>query len=158
MERIRFRFFWVIAVLTTALVALCTITAVSLFREQARIAWVLQESVASRKAAFELEECLNGLIAQERDNELSVTELQARARELLQGLAKYADQPREDELYKNMTVAYGEHIETWKAAQSMSPPDQKREVDKAITVLTNVRTSCHIGTIVWVNSVEDIEL
>jgi len=57
MARIRFRFFWLITVVTAALVALCTVTAVSLFREQDRIAKVLKENVESRGAAVELEVC-----------------------------------------------------------------------------------------------------
>src|SRR5580698_7045322 len=130
MERIRFRFFWFITIVTSALVALCTITAVSLFREQDKIAWVLQESVASRKAAFSLEECLNVLIAQERDTEKSVTELHhEEAREQLQGLEKYADQPRERELYESMKAAYDKYYSLWKAAP---PRDQPEEHSKAI--------------------------
>jgi two-component system sensor histidine kinase HydH len=146
MERIRFRFFWFITILTTALVALCTITAVSLFREQDKIAWVLQESVASRKAAFKLEECLNGLIAQERDTEKSVTELHhEEARDQLQGLDKYADQPKERELYENMKAAYDKYYALWKAAPSRDQPEEhNKAIKNAINVLDEeVRKPCH---------------
>jgi signal transduction histidine kinase len=145
MERIRFRFFWFITIVTSALVALCTITAVSLFREQDKIAWVLQESVASRKAAFKLEECLNGLIKQERDTEKSVTELHhEEARDLLQGLAKYADQPEERELYESMKAAYKQYYELWTATPSKDDPSRNKAIKKAIQVLDEeVRKPCH---------------
>lgn len=145
MERIRFRFFWVIAILTSSLVALCTITAVSLFREQDKIAWVLQESVASRKAAFKLEESLNGLIAQERDTEKSVTDLHhEEARELLQGLAKYADQPEERELYESMKASYQKYYDLWTSTPAKDRPGHNKAIRKAIQVLDEeVRKPCH---------------
>ena len=144
MERIRFRFFWIIALLTTALVVLCTVTAIKLFREQARVAWVLQENLASRRAAFEFEECLNGLISQERGSEKSVTELQAHARELLQGLDKYADHEEEQKLYEKMTAAFDEYYELWKSAPPRNQPGHRRAIEEATRVLDEkVRKPCH---------------
>jgi signal transduction histidine kinase len=144
MERIRYRFFWFVTFLTAALVGLCTFTAVSLFREQARVAWVLRENLASRRAAFELEECLNGLIAQERESEKAVTELQIQARDHLLGLDKYADHDEEKELYAKMTAAFEDYYDLWRTAPSRGEPGHRRAIDKAIQVLdTKVRKPCH---------------
>jgi two-component system sensor histidine kinase HydH len=142
MTRIRLRFFTLTILITTTLVALCTITAVYLFREQARIAWVLQESEASRKAAFELEECLNGL---KPDSEKSVTELHhAEARDQLQGLAKYVDQEEEQKLYQEMTAAYEKYYQLWAAAPPRNQPGHNKAIREANQVLEDeVRKPCH---------------
>jgi signal transduction histidine kinase len=143
MARIRLRFFWLITLVTVALVALCTITAVSLFREQARIAWVLRESVVSRRTAVELEECLNGLIAQEKVSAESVSALNSRASSHLQALAEYADQPAEQELYKNMAASYDEYLLEWSMIPPRNRPGHDAALQKAIHLLdTKVRRPC----------------
>jgi hypothetical protein len=113
MERIRFRLFWVVTLVSLGLVALCAGIAVSLFREQDRIAAVLRENVASRRAAVELEECLAGLIAQEKDRVLSVSALHERAGNHLRAMAEVADQPEERELYETLTTSFAEYLRRW---------------------------------------------
>src|SRR5436305_2015775 len=125
MERIRFRVFWLVTLVTVALVALCTLVAVSLFREQDRITEVLRENVASRKAAVELEECLAGLIAQEKDRVETVSALHTRAKNHIQALADVADHPEEQRLYAQITDAFAEYMRKW---GTLPPPgDPGRE-------------------------------
>jgi two-component system, NtrC family, sensor histidine kinase HydH len=146
MNRIRFRYFWLIALVTGSLVALCTVTAVSLFREQALIAGVLRENVESRGAAVELEVCLKLLIAQERVCPESVnnTDLLDRARTLLQALDDYADKPEEQKLYKAMSAAYDKYIVMWKAVPPPDQPGRKDTIEEAIGLLeTKVQKPCH---------------
>lgn len=144
MIRIRLRFFWLIALITATLVTLCTVTAVSLFGEQSRIAWVLRENLASRKAAGELEVCLNTLIAQDTSSVELSTPLHEQAWNLLQALSEYADQPEELKLYQDMTIAYSEYITQLKNVPPRSDPRHREAIQKAISLLdTKVRKPCH---------------
>ena len=133
MERVRF--FWLIALVSTALVALCTVTAVSLFREQSRIAEILRENVQSRKAAVELEECLAGLIAQEEDRVESVAALHARARSHLQDLSSSADDRLEEELYASLLTAFDNYLAKWAALPPLGSPKHDAAVRSATRYL-----------------------
>lgn len=129
MDRIRLRVFWIVTLVTLGLVLLCTVIAVSLFREQDRITRVLKENVGSRKAAVELEECLAGLIAQEKDRVESVSALQNRALTHLQALSVYADHPEEQQLYQQTAGAFAEYMHRWGTLPPPGSPDR----DKAVT-------------------------
>ncbi|MBC7964827.1 MAG: hypothetical protein H7Z17_02785 [Fuerstia sp.] len=65
---IRLRFLLPAAAGTVVLTALCIITAQFLFQQQSAMTSVLRENVTSRRAAVELEECLNDISALLHDN------------------------------------------------------------------------------------------
>src|SRR5581483_10005706 len=128
MDRLRFRVFWLVTLVTAGLVVLCTVIAVSLFREQDRITRVLKENVGSRKAAVELEECLAGLIAQEKDRVERVSALQNRALKHLQTLAEYADHPEEQQLYQETAGAFAEYMDRWGTLPPLDDPGRDKAV------------------------------
>ncbi|HEV3438077.1 MAG TPA: ATP-binding protein [Gemmata sp.] len=133
-----------ITLVTVVLVGLCTVTAVSVFREQARIEAVLRENLGSRKAAVELEECLKSLIDQEQVSLERVATLQEQASGLLEKLFNYADQPKELKLYKDMTEAYKEYILLWRSVPPPSNPSYREQIKKATDLLDEkVRKPCH---------------
>lgn len=135
----RARYFWLITLVTAALVALCAVTAISLFREQARIARVLRENVASRKAAVELEECLAGLIAQEVDKVETVSALHARVGAHLKELSSFADEQEEQNLYVNLNAAFDEYLKKWSAIPQKRDSEHEAAVHDATDFLqTNV--------------------
>lgn len=143
MNGFRVRFFWLITLVTAVLVALCTVTAVSLFQEQARIEWVLRENLESRAAADELEVCLNLLIAHGRLYPETVSDLHKRAGELLQALAQFADKPEEQQLYERMTEAYNEYLVMWKEIPTPGSPERVAAIEHAISYLeANVLRPC----------------
>ncbi len=115
----RFRYVAPILGISTCLVALCTITAVSLFSQQSAIAGVLRENVRSQRTAIELEECLLDLIALEDDRVESVAVLHDRVRRLLAEVRDAADQPEERNLHGRMSVAFEDYLRRWRA---MPPP------------------------------------
>jgi signal transduction histidine kinase len=144
MNRIRVRFFWLIILVTGVLVALCTVTAVSLFREQSRIEWVLRENLESRAAAVELEVCLKLLIANEESNPEAIADLHERVGALLQGLAAFTDKDEEQRLYEHMTIAYNQYLAMWKALPPPGFPERTPAIKEAIAFLErNVLTPCH---------------
>ena len=152
MDRLHFRFVWLITLVTVALVGLCTVTAVSIFREQAHIEAVLRENLGSRKAAVKLEECLKELIEQEKANPdreqvnpERVAELQERASELLSALYQFADKDREIKLYKDMTEAYEHYLNLWRNLPPLADAKQRQQkVSEATNLLDEeVRKPCH---------------
>lgn len=144
MSRIRVRFFWLITLVTLALVALCTVTAVSLFREQSRIEWVLRENLESRAAAVELEVCLKLLIANEQSNPDAIADLHERVGALLQALAEFTDKDEEQRLYEHMTVAYNRYLVMWNALPPPGSPKRTTAIKETIAFLEkNVLRPCH---------------
>src|SRR5262245_27230796 len=135
MDRLRHRFFWGVTVTTVGLAALCAVTAVSLFREQSRITDALRENVASRKAAVEMEECLEGLIAQEEGGVETVSALHARARQHLGTLRECADQPREQELFAIIETNFDEYLARWRARPKRAAPGHEAAVRDAARFL-----------------------
>ena len=123
MTGLRWRFLWPVLMITVCLVTLCVFTAVSLFHQHATIAGVFQENVASRRAAVELEECLQDLIALEHAHVKTVTPLHDRAREHLLSITRYADEPREQVLAARMTEMFEVYLRRW---EELPPPEDSR--------------------------------
>ncbi len=119
MVGVRNRFLWPVALISLCLVSLCAFTAISLFHQQAAIASVLRENVASRRAATELEECLTDLIVLEKDRVETVTVLHNRVRLHLQSLEQYANQTEEKALFDRLVAAFEAYLSAW---QAMPPP------------------------------------
>lgn len=123
MTAIRSRFFWPVTLSTAALVALCAVTAVSLFRYQAMITGVLRENVSSRQAAADLRGCLNTLIALEVNRVESVSDLHARAQAHLDEIGRFANQPDEERLYARLADGFAAYLRRW---DGLPPPTDPR--------------------------------
>jgi signal transduction histidine kinase len=119
MIEFRWRFFWPVTLTTVLLVGLCVYTAVSLFRQQATIARVLHENMASRRSAVEMEECLTDLVTLENEQVEAVSPLHDRVRRHLESLVEVADEPEERRLSARMTAGFQYYLIRW---QKLPPP------------------------------------
>ncbi|MDB5306473.1 MAG: zraS 3 [Gemmataceae bacterium] len=135
MTGLRGRFFWPVTLITLCLVSLCVVTAVSLFHEQATIARVLRETVASRRAAVELEECLHDLIALENNQVAAVAPLHARARDHVRRIQSLADQPEEKLLAARVSGAFAAYLDRWTALPAETDPGYDPALREATRVL-----------------------
>jgi signal transduction histidine kinase len=132
MTGLRWRFFWTMALVSLCLVTLCVFTAVSLFHQQATIAGVLRENVASRRAAADLRGVLNTLIELETHHVESVADLHAQAATHLGEIRRFADQAQEQELSAHLDVEFAAYLRRW---QSLPPATDPRH-DTAVTEAT----------------------
>ncbi len=135
MSGFRFRYLAPVAIITLCLVTLCAVTALSLLREHAGIADVLRENLSSRRAAVELEECLQDLIALEDDHVEKVAVLHDRVRSHLRTMKSIADQPDEIRLYAELEEAYARYLGLWKALPPRRDPRHETARDEATRVL-----------------------
>lgn len=123
MNVINDRFFWLVSLGTLVIVCICAVIAIGLFRQQATVASVFRENVASRRAAVELEECLTDLIALEEAHVESVAALHDRIGTHLLTLTEVADQPVEFELQARISSAFTEYLRRWDALPPTGHPD-----------------------------------
>lgn len=114
MDGLRFRLVWPFMLITICLVALCAFTALSLFRQQATLTQVLQENVAGRRAAVELEETIRALIDLENAHDDSAGVLHARVRSHLRQVAETADQETEKVLLGELTAGFDDYQRHWR--------------------------------------------
>jgi signal transduction histidine kinase len=143
MVGVRYRFLWPVALISLSLVMLCAFMAVSLFHQQAAIASVLRENVASRRAATELEECLTDLIALEKDRVENVTALHDRVRLHLQTLGQFADQSEERDLYNRLSGSFAGYLAAWQAMPAPGQPGHEQAFREATRILeTQVLRPC----------------
>src|SRR5579883_3100934 len=119
MTGLRLRFLWPVLLITGCLVVLCAVTAMSLFHQQATIARVLRENLASRRAATELGECVQDLISLANEPPEAVGPLHDRARAHLAELDEHADQPEERALFARVEAAFAEYL---RLRQAVPPP------------------------------------
>lgn len=132
---LRWRFLWPLVFSSCCLVLLCVLTAISLFRQQASISEVLSESVASRRAATELEECLLDINALLEDRVESVESLHGRAAGHLEAIRKHADQPEEKRLSGRLDKAFAEYLDHWKAMPKPGIPGHSAAVTEAVEMI-----------------------
>lgn len=112
MTDLRWSFYWAVALSSTCL-ALCVLTAVSLFHQQEKIAGVLRENVASRRAAGEMEECLNNVITLEDKRIDEVAPLHDRLRGHMKVLRKLSDEREEKRLADQMESGFADYMRRW---------------------------------------------
>jgi signal transduction histidine kinase len=110
---------------TLCLLALCTITAVSLFYQQATVTRVLRENVSSRRSAADLRSSLDVLVELEHRHIENVADLHQRTREQLRTLRRYADQPEEQLLAAQLEAGFDRYLRRWQAVPP--PPDPAHE-------------------------------
>ena len=121
----RWQFYRAMSLATICLVALCVFTAASLFNKQAQIARVLRENVASRRAAVEMEECINNVIRLEDKRIEEVSPLHDRLREHLAEIHKVSDEPEEKKLAEQLERGFATYLERWR---SLPPRNRDRAV------------------------------
>jgi len=126
MAGVRSWILWPLVLLAVCLVTLCVVVAVSLFHQQATVARVFQENVASRRAAVELEECLTDLVTLEQANVESVAPLHARVRLHLDNIKSVADQATEKELAAKIAEEFAAYLRMW---QQIPPPGHPMHAD-----------------------------
>lgn len=119
MQSLRARYVGPIFLIALCVMVLGTITAVSIFHQQAEITRSLRENVSSQRAAVELEECLQDLIALEDAQVESVSVLHLRVNHLMKAVRESADQPEEQALRDQLDQSFRSYLVRW---QSMPPP------------------------------------
>lgn len=137
MSGLRFRYLIPIGSTSLCLVVLCTLTAISLFRQQSSLAMVLKENVHSQRVAVELEECLQDIIALEDDRVESVSVLHNRVNLLLARIESVADQATERNLQSRMTQSFREYMEQWKTMPAVNSPGHEESRRSATRFLEN---------------------
>jgi two-component system sensor histidine kinase HydH len=132
MPSFRVRYLGLAVFVSLCFVILCTITAVSLFLQQAAITQRLRENVSSRRAASSLRECLNILVELEHRHIENLSDLHARAQTHLRSIRTFADQPDEQILYDQLELGFADYLARW---QSLPPPEDRRH-EAAVTEAT----------------------
>src|SRR4051794_33841557 len=102
MAALRWRFLLPAVLVAVCLFALCVVTAVSLFHQQATVTGVLRENVSSRRAAADLRGVLNVVVELEVNEVETVAEHHARAQGYLDDIRRLANLPREIELSQKL--------------------------------------------------------
>jgi len=118
----RWQFVWPVVLATICLVGLCTFTAVSLFHQQATVHRAVREDLRSRRAAVELQECLNDLLILEQDQVEAVATLHERARAHLRTLAEVADNSEEHGEVERLRQAFEKYLLAWQKIPPRTQP------------------------------------
>ena len=140
----RWQFVWPVVLATACLVGLCTFVAVSLFHQQATVHGAMRGDLKSRRAAVELQECLNSVLLLEHDQVEAVSTLHTRAQGQLRTLADVADEPEEREEVARLTVAFEAYLKMWRAMPAPGRPGHDEAFHEARRVLeTDVMRQCH---------------
>ena len=119
----RWQYYRAMSLATICLVALCVFTAASLFNKQAQIARVLRENVASRRAAVEMEECINNIITLEDKRVEEVSPLHDRLGVHLKEIHKVSDEPEEKKLAEQLEQGFATYLKLWRG---LPPRDRDR--------------------------------
>jgi len=104
------RIFAPTALMSMALAILCTSGAIYLYRQQTHSAEVLGENIGSRRAAGDLEEAVQDVMALHRNKVAQVEPILERVREHLSKIASYADKPAEKELTGQIAAAFDKYV------------------------------------------------
>ena len=113
MAGFRIRYIGPVILIALCLVCLCTFTAVSLFLQQASVTRALRENVQSQRAALELVNCLQDLIALEDAQVETVAVLHKRVGRLVRAIREAADQPDEQTLSGRIESGYAAYLGQW---------------------------------------------
>ena len=135
MAAFRWRFLLPAVFVAVCLFALCVVTAVSLFRQQAAVTEVLRENVSSRRAAADLRGVLNTIVALETNQVEQVADHHARAQGYLDDIRRLANQPREAELSRELDDGFAEYLRLWQSLPPATDPRHKAEVTTATQYL-----------------------
>ena len=131
----RWRFLFPAVFVAVCLFALCVVTAVSLFRQQAAVTEVLRENVSSRRAAADLRGVLNTIVALETNQVEQVADHHARALAHLDDIRRLANHPREAELSRELDDGFAEYLRLWHSMPPTTDSRHKAEVTGATQYL-----------------------
>lgn len=137
MSGFRIRYLGPVVLIALCLVSLCTITAVSLFHQQATVTQVLRENVSSRQAAADLRGCLNLLVELEHRHIETVNDQHVLALGYLKSMRQYADQPKEIVLADQMDKGFAEYLRLW---QALPPVDNSEHDEKVVAATRHLET------------------
>jgi signal transduction histidine kinase len=129
------RFVWPFVPISVGLIALCSLIAVVVFRQQAHIASVLRENIRSRRAAAALEESLIDLCELLRDRAQGAGVLHERIDRHLAHLRPYVDHDEERALYDNLLASYQRYRLAWERIPPPSDPAYSERLHLALVVL-----------------------
>jgi len=135
MSGFRFRYLGPVVLIALCLVSLCTITAVSLFHQQAAVTLVLRENVSSRRAAADLRGCTNVLVELQSHHVESVADLHTRAQGYIRQVRRFADQPVEKELADQLESGFAEYLRRWQTLPAADDPRHEAAVADATRLL-----------------------
>lgn len=121
----RWRIFGVTASISVGLVALCVSTAVSLFMQQQAVASLLRDNIATRRAAVELEECLQDLLTLERHDVEAVASLHERVQKHLEEVRTLADELDEQVQYQQIAQGFAEYLRQWQSMPPVTDPEHR---------------------------------
>lgn len=129
------RFAWPVVLISLGLIALCSVIAVFLFRQQSQIAGVLRENIHSRRAAADLEESLIDLIGLLKVRVEGVDVLHRRIEQHLANIRAHVDHEEENILYNRLAASYYRYLRVWNRIRPPSGPDHEAGVREALAVL-----------------------
>ncbi|MBX9623653.1 MAG: hypothetical protein K2X82_07545 [Gemmataceae bacterium] len=135
MSAFRLRYLGPVVLIALCLVVLCTITAVSLFHQQAAVTRVLRENVSSRRAAADLRGCLNVLVELENRHVENVADLHDRAAGHLRTIRRFADQPEERAIADRLDAGFRDYLRRWQAVPPPGHPGHDAAVADATRLL-----------------------
>ena len=135
MTGFRLRYLGPVVLIALCLLALCTVTAVSLFHQQAAVTGLLRENVESRRAAADLRGVLNTLIELETHHVEAVADLHARAKAHVDDISRLADQPGERDLAAKLAAGFDEYLRQWDTLPSSKDPGHEPAVAAATRAL-----------------------
>ncbi|HVK13279.1 MAG TPA: ATP-binding protein [Gemmataceae bacterium] len=135
MTGFRLRYLGPVVLIALCLLALCTVTAVSLFHQQAAVTGLLRENVESRRAASDLRGVLNTLIELETHHVEAVADLHARAGAHVAQIRELADQPAERDLAARLEAGFDEYLRHWDSLPPARDPAHEAAVVAATRVL-----------------------
>ncbi|HUR55397.1 MAG TPA: histidine kinase dimerization/phospho-acceptor domain-containing protein, partial [Gemmataceae bacterium] len=143
MTAFRWRFLLPAVLVAVCLFALCVVTAVSLFHQQATVTGVLRENVSSRRAAADLRGVLNVIVELEINEVETVAEHHARAQTHLDDIRRLANHSREVELSRQLDAGFAEYLRMWQTLPPIDHPRHKEQVRAATQfLLENVLIPC----------------
>jgi signal transduction histidine kinase len=143
MPTLRLRHLWLVALISLCLVVLCAITAVSLLRQQATLAVSMKENVSSRRAATELEECLNDLVTLLRHRVEAVSSLHDRVQAHLDLLHQCADHEEEQQIAVRLDHQFDVYKHCWASIPPPTKPDHAQAIEGLAHFLeTDVMHTC----------------
>src|SRR5262245_50543056 len=102
-----------VALTALAMLILCVLVAVLLYRQQWSISEALSENVGSRRAAGDLEESLANLLAVLRDNPEAAPPLHTSVEGHLDQIRRFADKEEERRLAESLTNSFERYLAAW---------------------------------------------
>lgn len=128
-------------VVTAGLAVSSVVTAVSLFRQQSAVSFLLRDHVEGQRILIELQECLRDLIALEQNRVENVAVLHDRVQKLLTQISSMPESPSERNLLETMQAAFRDYLQKWDTLPPRGSPEHDpavRETARSLgeTVLT----------------------